>query len=153
VRIVRGEPAHREGGRVAPAEQDRSGGAQRRDDRIVLCGPHACQRGQAVAGQATPLRGVDLGGDGDAVQRAEHLPGGDGFIGPARVGERLLGSHVEQCVQPGVHGLDPVQTRLDGLDRRDPTFPDSRRELDRRQLPQLHVTPRYHRHGRPVRVR
>ena len=108
------EQAHREGRGVGAADDDGAGAAEVFDQGGVFLGDVVAERFHAVVGGVALLVGVDLGGDGDAVQRAEGVPavlcrvrcccGGEGFI--------------VQAADDGVDGgVDRVDAGEDGFGR------------------------------------
>ena len=81
VQRVVGEDAHREGGRIGAADDDRAGMLQVGDDRAVFLGDEVLERDDAVVGRQAGLVDVDLGGDRHAVQRRQGMAARAGGVG------------------------------------------------------------------------
>ena len=140
VQGIVGEDAHREGGRIGTAHDDRAGMLQVGDDGTVFLRDQVLQRNDAVVGWQAGLVDVDLGCDGNAVQRRQGVAARAGGVGRLGLGAGFALQHAHDGVD---RGIDLVQAGEDGIDR----FPrrglpgaDQARQVGRVVLPKLHFT-------------
>jgi len=147
VQDVLGLAAHREGRRVGPSNDDCAGPPQAPDLGAVLGGDQVAVRLDAVVGGEASLIGVHLGGDRQAVQRADRLASPQRAVGGIGLGERLLVQDTDDGVESWVDGVEPIEVRGHRLARRDLAGPDQCRQRHAVELPQ------FARHTDPFSVR
>ncbi len=111
MKVVVGMPAQTEVGHVGAADDDRARVLQVADDGGVAFRKRALVADDALGrGRAGDID-VFLHGDGNAVQGAELLAGGDGGIGGIGRRQRFLGQKRRDRVDLVVDGVDTVQMR------------------------------------------
>ena len=112
---VEGVRARPEFGRVALAQDDRTGGAQALDDEVVLVGHVVGVDGRAEGRADARRRDEVLDHDGQPVQRARRPARGEGGVGAIGVGQGALGEERADRVDARIDALDLVEVRLDDL--------------------------------------
>ena len=119
VQVIVAEPAVRESGRVGTPDEDGARLAKIRNHRAVFFCDDVAEFDDAVGGGVAALVDIDLGGDGNAVQRSEPCAGLDGGVGLVPRSQRLLSEDFDNGVQRRIDRCDAFETGLDGLPARD----------------------------------
>ena len=135
---VVGEDAHREGGRVGAAHDDRPGMLQVGHDRAVLLRDQVLQWNDAIVGGKARLVDVDLGRDRNAVQRRQGMAARAGGIGRFGFGAGLALQHVHHGVDRRIDLVEPAENGIDRLARRCLSGADEARQVGRVVLPEFH---------------
>ena len=128
------------------ADHDPAGRERPLDDDGVRVGDVPREQGGPEARLDPARRREVLDGDRHAVQRAQRLAGQHGRLGAARVPARLVRGDGAERVQRGIEPVDPVEERIEHLDRRDLPRPDGVGQAGRVAQVQLG-------HARPPRRR
>ena len=137
MQIVVCVPPHREGWRVGPAHDHRTGFAEVGHDGAVFLGDVLGEGDHAVAGGLAPLVDVGLDADRHAMQQTQGVVPGERRIGGFGVGDGLWLQVDHHGVELGVDLCHPVQAGLDHLAARDHALANAARHVDGVPFPEF----------------